>query len=83
MSLIEDSENFNDTGLRGLLNAAMKEHSEGYIRELPGGWRGEEISQRPAPGSGHFLHYRQGHGVLRYSNEYPLDERVSEFRVVV
>ena len=83
MGFQEDREDFNNTGIRGLLKTLMREGDEGFIRELPGGWRGEIVTGRPPPGSGPYLHYRRGFPVLRYSNSSPDDHASSEFRAEV
>ena len=83
MTIEEDREEFNGTGLRGMLQDLMKSGDEGFVRELPDGWRGEAASERPAPGSGPYLHYRQGYAVLRYDNEHSSDQRFSEYKVFV
>jgi hypothetical protein len=64
----EDRDEFNNTGIRGLLKKLMREVDEGFIRELPGGWHGEIVFEHPAPGAGPYLHYRRGFAVLRYTN---------------
>ena len=83
MGIKEDREDFNSTGVRGQLRRLMREGDEGFIRELPGGWNGEIVSERPAPGSGPYLHFRRGEPVLRYSNQSPEDGSFEEYRVEV
>lgn len=83
MGIREDREEFNNTGLRGLLKQSMSTKEEGYIRVLEGGWRGVEVSERPAPGSGPFLHFRRGFPVMEFSNSHPGDVATKEFRVEV
>lgn len=79
----EDREDFNNTGLRGLLKQIMKAKDESFIRILPGGWRGEEVSERPAPGSGPYLHFRRGYPVLEFSNASSDDQSHREFKIEV
>lgn len=38
MGIKEDREEFNTTGLRGLLRQVMKSKDEAFIRVLAGGW---------------------------------------------
>ncbi len=83
MSIKEDRDEFNQTGLRAILRRLMKEKDEIFIKILDGGWRGEEITMRPAPGTGPYLHYRKGYPVLEYSNVLPTDTAFKEFRVEV
>jgi hypothetical protein len=83
MGIREDREDFNQSGLRGLLRRLMTEKDEAFVRILEGGWRGEEASERPAPGTGPYLHYRKGYAVIQYSNASIGDEGFKEFRVEV
>jgi hypothetical protein len=83
MGINEDREEFNNSGLRGLLKEIMKNKDEAFIRILDGGWRGEEVKERPAPGTGPYLHFRRGAPVLEFSNSSPDDESHKEFRVEV
>lgn len=83
MGIKEDTKDFNNTGLRGLLRETMKTTDEAFIRILPGGWRGEVVAERPTPGLGPYLHYRRGYAVLEYSNSTASDRRSREFRVEV
>jgi hypothetical protein len=83
MGIAEDREDFNSTGLRGVLQKAMRERDEAFIRVLEGGWHGELLNGRPEPGSGPYLHFRRGHPVLQYSNSTPTDENVSEYRSIL
>jgi hypothetical protein len=83
MGINEDRDEFNSTGIRGLLRQVMRTTDEAFVRELPGGWRGEIVSERPSPGSGPYLHFRRGFPVLRYDNASPEDKSTSEFRVEV
>lgn len=81
MSIKDDKDEFNNTCLRGVLRKAMECSDEAFIKELPGGWRGELLTKRPPEGTGPYLHFQRGAGVLRYSNEYVGDNRVIPFRV--
>ena len=83
MSSREDREEFNQSGLRGLLRRLMKEKDEAFVRILDGGWGGEEVSARPTPGTGAYLHYRKGYSVIQYSNTSTTDKGFKEFRVEV
>ena len=83
MGIREDREGFNQSGLRGLLRRLMTEKDEAFVRILEGGWRGEESSERPAPGTGPYLHYKKGYAVIEYSNASAEDEDSNEFRVEV
>lgn len=83
MGIKEDREDFNQSGLRGLLRQLMKEKDEAFVRILAGGWRGEEAQERPAPGTGPYLHYRKGYAVIEYSNASTGDNAFKEFRVEV
>jgi hypothetical protein len=80
MGVREDREEFNTTGLRGLLRRVMSEREEAFIKELPGGWQGELLSERPPPGSGPYLHYKRGNEVLRYSNASPEDNAFTYYK---
>jgi len=83
MSIQEDRDELNNTGIRGLLHEAMRDSAEGFIRELPGGWLGEQVRSRPEPGSGPYLHFRRGFPVLRYRNETADDKSCTEFRAFI
>ena len=83
MGISEDRDDFNQSGLRGLLRRLMKEKDEAFVRILEGGWRGEEAQERPAPGTGPYLHYRKGYAVIEYSNASTGDDASKEFRVEV
>lgn len=83
MSIREDREDFNQSGLRGLLRRLMTEKDEAFVRILEGGWRGEEASEKPAPGTGPYLHYRKGDAVREYSNASITDKGFKEYRVEV
>jgi hypothetical protein len=83
MGIREDLEDFNQSGLRGLLRRLMTEKDEAFVRILEGGWQGEEASERPAPGTGPYLHYRKGYAVIEYSNASTGDEDSKEFRIEV
>jgi hypothetical protein len=83
MGIKSDREDFNTTGIRGLLKRVMRERDEGFIRELPGGWRGEVVAERPVPGSGPYLHFRRGFPVMRYSNASLDDRASSEYQIDV
>jgi hypothetical protein len=80
MGIREDREEFNTTGLRGLVRKLMIEKEEAYIRILAGGWQGEEVQSRPLPGSGPYIHYKKGDGVYKYTNAYDGDTRCQPFR---
>lgn len=83
MGIKEDREDFNQLGLRGLLRRLMKEKDEAFVRILEGGWRGEEVAERPASGTGPYLHYRKGYAVMEYSNASTGDKTTKEFRIEV
>lgn len=83
MGIKEDREDFNQSGLRGLLRRLMKKKDEGFVRILEGGWRGKEVPQRPAPGIGPYLHYRKGYAVMEYSNASTGDKTSKEFRIEI
>lgn len=83
MGIQEDRDEFNNTGIRGLLKKLMREGDEGFIRELTGSWRGEIVPDRPLPGTGPYLHYRRGFAVVRYSNSSTDDHASSEFRAEI
>lgn len=81
MSFQEDQYDFNNTGLRGVLKKVMGEKDEGFVRILGGGWRGEELSEMPAPGSGAYLHFVKGYPVIKYFNATANDQSSEEFIV--
>lgn len=80
MGIEEDREEINATGVRGLLRQIMSRQDEGFIREFPGGWRGEIISERPLAGSGPYLHFRRGYEIRRYSNVSREDNSFTVYR---
>ena len=81
MGVREDREEFNNTGLRGLLREVMRNKDEAFVRVLDGGWRGTEVPERPTPGSGPYLHFRRGFPVMEFSNSSAADTSCKEFRV--
>lgn len=83
MGIRDDQREFNTSGLRGLVSRIIAEQEEAFIKETNNGWQGMVIPERPAPGSGPYLHYRRGFPVLRYSNISPDDNGVVEFRVEI
>lgn len=83
MGIKEDREEFNQSGLRGLLRRLMAEKDEAFVKILEGGWRGQEVAGRPAPGTGPYLHYRKGYAVLEYSNASIEDRSSKTFRIEV
>lgn len=83
MGIKEDREDFNQSGLRGLLRRLMKEKDEAVVKILEGGWKGEEIVERPAPGTGPYLHYRKGYAVMEHLNTSIGDKTTKEFRIDV
>jgi hypothetical protein len=83
MGIKEDRDESNEAGLRGLLRRLMKEKDEAFIKILDGGWRGEEVPERPSPGTGPYLHYRRGYPVLEYANATTTDTKFQEFRVEI
>jgi hypothetical protein len=83
MGIKEDREDFNQSGIRGLLRRLMKEKDEAFVRILEGGWWGKEVAERPAPGSGPYLHYRKGDAVREYSNASITEKGFKEYRVEV
>jgi hypothetical protein len=83
MGIKEDRDEFNKASLRGLLRRLMKEKDEAFIKVLDGGWRGEEVPERPSPGAGPYLHYRRGYPVFKYANSTTTDTEFQEFRVEI
>ncbi len=83
MGIQEDREEFNKSGLRGLLRRLMAEKDEAFVKILEDGWRGQEVAERPAPGTGPYLHYRKGYAVLEYSNASIKDRTSKAFRIEV
>ncbi|MFA6147006.1 MAG: hypothetical protein WC899_02225 [bacterium] len=79
MGIKEDKEDFNETGLLGVLRKLMTERDEGFIKVLEGEWRGEVILERPALGSGPYLHYKKGSGVVKYRNYSVEDTQGTNF----
>jgi len=80
MGIREDREEFNSTGLRGLIRELMSKKEEAYVRILAGGWQGEEVKSKPLPGTGPYIHYKKGEGVYEYSNAYDGDLGCRPFR---
>lgn len=83
MGIKEDRNDFNNTGLRGVLKKVMEKQDEGFVRILERGWRGEEVPEMPAPGSGAYLHYVKGYPVLKYFNATANDQSFEEFIVSI
>lgn len=75
----EDQAEFNQSGIRGLLAKAMRNGQEAFIKEAAGGWNGELLIERPAEGSGPYLHFKVGFGATRYYNEKIGDDRSEPF----
>lgn len=68
MGIKEDSEEFNSSGWRGLVNDIRKEGAEGFIKIDDGGWNGERVGSPPEPGTGPYVHVAPGEGVKKFSN---------------
>lgn len=83
MSIKEDRNEFNITGLRGLLRRTMATSSEAFIKIVDGGHRGTVLTTRPARGSGPYLHYKSGEGVFEYRNSSSQDDFRESFRIEV
>jgi hypothetical protein len=80
MTIQDDREEFQKTGLVGLLNDLMRSSDQGFARVLPGGWRGELVDERPSPGSGPFIEYRRGSALMLHHNS-PENQTVEEYRL--
>lgn len=52
MGIEEDRNEFNTTGLRGLLRKAMAASDEAFVKVLEGGHQGELVNEKPSEGSG-------------------------------
>ena len=83
MGIQEDRDEFNTTGLRGVLGRAMATTDEAFIKITQGGHQGELVSERPPAGSGSFLHYRRGEAVYEYRNASAGDDSRQVFRAQV
>jgi hypothetical protein len=81
MSVHEDRQEFENSGLRGILRRLMAGADEGFVRILSEGWQGERVDSRPAPGSGPYIHFRRGFPLHKYLNEKSGDERVEEYHL--
>ena len=73
MSWREDRDEINNGGWRGLLRRAMATKGEVFIKLNPGEWTGELIATRPAPGSGPYIHWRQGEHIWQHTNATATD----------
>lgn len=82
MSIREDREELETTGVQGLLRSIIAIADEGFVRVLPGGWRGEIVSARPVPGSGPFIHFRRGEPLYLHRNATIEDQAVEEYRLL-
>lgn len=80
MSVRDDSNDFAQTGLTGVLHELMRTSDHGYVRVLADGWRGELVSQRPVAGTGPFVEFQRGTGLTLHHNT-PDDTRVEEYRL--
>lgn len=74
MDVKEDRDELNNTGWRGALKRLMATKDEGFIKLHPAGWLGEEVDERPAPGSGPYIHFQRGNPPVRYQNSTPGDQ---------
>lgn len=80
MSFQEDKEEFNTTGLGGLVQKLMQDKQEFFVVEMEGGWRGTEVESRPKPGTGPYIHFKSGGGAFRFSNSTPEDTASEIYR---
>jgi len=55
--------------LRELLERVMRERDEAFIRILQDCTRGVVVPERPAPGSGPYLHYKRDQGTTLQPND--------------
>ncbi|MGH6646198.1 hypothetical protein [Aquabacterium sp.] len=82
MSIAEDREEFNNTGLRGLLQQLTKIGEPTYVLELEGGHLGQVIDAKPPLGGGAYIFIKRGSPPLRYANLVE-GETPSEYRLFV
>lgn len=82
MTVREDKEEFETTGLQGVLRELIANADEGFVRVSSNGWQGEVVAKRPAPGTGPFIHYRRGAPLLKYRNASVDDPQVNEYRLL-
>lgn len=82
MSVREDRDEFENAGLNGLVKKLLTSSREAFVCILSDGWQGEEVKERPCPGTGPYLYIRPGEPVLRYSNATPADAEVQEYRLL-
>ncbi|MDO9003599.1 MAG: hypothetical protein Q7V20_09125 [Aquabacterium sp.] len=82
MSIAEDREEFNNTGLRGLLQRLAKTGQPTYVLELDGGHRGQVIDAKPHLGGGAYIFSERGSPPLRYANLVE-GETPTEYRLFV
>lgn len=78
MGITADREEFNNSGLRGIVNKLRQEGGTGYVIETDNGWRGQLVSARPSLGTSPFLYVTPGFPVMRYENR-ELDGQPTEF----
>lgn len=79
MSIREDREEFENSGLWGPVSRLMAEADEGFVRILSNGWRGERVDARPPAGSGPYIHFRRGFALMKHFNEAADDDRTEEY----
>ena len=83
MSIEEDQNEFNTTGVRGLLRKAITVSDEVFIKITEGGHQGEVVATRPSRGSGSYLHDKRGEGAFEYRNFNEQDTHRELFRIEV
>ena len=80
MTIKDDRDELWKTGIYRILSDLMSSADSGFVRVHPGGWDGELVAERPAPGSGPFIEYRRGYPLLRHANA-PQEQTVEEYRI--
>lgn len=78
MSAKDDQEDFDYSGLRGLVRRLRKTGLISYVLETEGGWRGHVVDTKPPLGTAPFLCIEPGCPVLRYENR-DVNEKPTQF----
>lgn len=78
MTIKDDQEDFNNSGLRGIVRRLRKTGSISYVIETEGGWNGRVVATKPKLGTEPFLCIEPGCPVLRYENRN-LNEKPRQF----
>ena len=79
MTIKEDRDDFNQSGLLGIIRKLRIEGRSGFILLEKGNWRGKLVPDRPSLISGQYLEVRPGNPAMLFRNLNDAKEIPTEF----